>query len=110
MNGTELGDVKNYFDIAVAVLAIGNMVWNWIISRSMANKQAIETEREAREAMDKRLIELEGHINHAPTHEDLAEIYKYMREVAQQVNRMAGHMEGLSRSMDRVENKLLSGG
>lgn len=110
MNAPELSAVKNYFDIAVAVLAIGNMIWNWMISRSMANKKAIDGIRDAHSELADRLTKVEGHIDHAPTHNDLAKIYEYMREVAEDVNKMSGYMEGLSRSMDRVENKLLNEG
>jgi len=113
---------------AVGVLAVG--VYTWLISRSVANREAIDklvarqaesdrridhldsvsehvpTQRDLAET-ERRIERLESIFDHAPTHQDLSQLHGRINDLSEAVSRLVGVMSAVQRSLDRVETKLM---
>ena len=100
---------------AVGVLAVG--IYTWLISRSVANREAIDAQAERIDQDRRRIdrleaVDVEGDVgrsvaDHAPTHHDLAELHARINDLSGAVNKLVGVMSAVERALDRVETKLM---
>ena len=90
---------------AVGVIAVG--IYTWLISRSVANREAIEKQAAHQAEADRRIDRLESVSDHAPTHQDLSELHGRINDLSGAVRELVGVMGAVQRSLDRVETKLM---
>lgn len=80
-------------------------------------KNEIETEQRAAEArsvqlihgIDKRVGALEERTKHMPSHDDLRRLHQRLDEINAGVNKLAGEVHGISRSVGLINQHLLDG-
>ncbi|WP_322521169.1 DUF2730 family protein [Guyparkeria halophila] len=98
------GDVMQGVN-AIGVVAVG--IYTWLISRSVANRDAIDKQAAHQAEADRRIDRLESVADHAPTHQDLAELHARINDLSGAVNKLVGVMGAVERSLSRVEDKLI---
>lgn len=78
MDGVNWDAAKVLLDLLqwVVMLAIGIKVW--ISNGQNQNKKAISDINQQQQDLDKRVLAVEEHLRHAPTHEDISEVREEM--------------------------------
>ncbi len=99
MSNVNWDAAKFWLDVAQWVVLIVVVAAGWIRTGSGKNSEVIKVLDERLDELDKRVISTEERLNHAPTHEDIAQLREQssaleskLDGVAHQVNRIADHL------------------
>lgn len=57
-----------------------------------------------------RISKIEGHIKHAPTHDDLSKVYDKINETSDCVSRLEGEFVGAKHTLNLIHEHLMKGG
>lgn len=93
-----------------AVQSVGMLVLGWygyLMKKEMADAALIHEMQAKIESLEHRSGLIEQRQTYAPTHADLAAMHEKMNELSGHMRQQSGVLEGLRRSVDRVETHLL---
>lgn len=99
------------FEVVQAVITI--VLWLYVrgVNRHRATTEHIEqlaTAMDARmDGHENRITRVEEKLRHAPGHEDLAAVHGRINELSGAIRELTGVMNGVQRSLSRVEDVLI---
>lgn len=82
-------------------------VYSWILSRTKANKTAIDGIASEVHGVQKRLTRLETDVKHLPSHHDMAALHEKVNGVSRCMENVRGELTGISRTLALIQQALL---
>lgn len=92
---------KFWLDVAQWVLTIVLGIALWIKSGSKENKTVIAKQAESFKALQDRVVAVEEHIRHAPTHEDISKLRA-------QYSALDSKLDRVTNTVDRIHDYLMN--
>lgn len=98
--------MMSWTDIA-QIIGMGLLAfYQWMMSRSLANRKEITNLAGAVQKLTTRVEMLEKDLKHVPGQADLAKIYERINSVSSVSQRMEGEMSGLSRQLNDLNGNM----
>ncbi len=82
-------------------------VYVWIVSRTRANKTAIDRVDRRVSELVRRVDVIDQELRAAPTHDDLGKLYDRLNTMNGQLQQIAGHLEAMARQFALINEHLL---
>lgn len=100
-----------WIDILQAVVTAAVWIYVWLVTRTRVNAARISKMKEDLDARldghGRRLMRLEGAVEHGPTRDDLGRIHTRIDEVAAAIARIEGESHAAARNLDLIHQHLL---
>lgn len=108
--GLDYDAARFWWEVAMTLGLLANFVYQVIVARSKANKEAIAAVAETVDDIDTRVTTLESEVRHLPDHEDLSEIHEKVNAIANGMGVIQGELAALNRTLGLINDHLLNHG
>lgn len=97
---------KEWLGTVSIVIAIGSTIYVWLMSRTKVNEEHLKSVDKDLVDHDRRIQAVEGELKHLPAKDDVNDLKIAMAEMKGAIGRIDETMNGLGRSIRRVEDYL----
>lgn len=84
--------------------------YGWMMKKEMADAKLLREVQEELALAKQKIALIEQSSHNAPTHQDLGDLHTRINDLSGAVRELVGVMSGVQRSLNRVEDKLMSEG
>ena len=105
-----LDNIQQYLSAFSTLLAVSAVLYTWITSRSRGNEKGLIELETKTSGFEKRLIKLEGEMQHLPTKEGQHRLELSMAELIGDMKQMTEALKGNMNTTARMETVLLERG
>lgn len=108
MPEVDYNGLRFVLDLLQLLGLIGIGIYSWFVNRTKVNRHAIEQIERAAAEHARRLDVLDNRMNHAPTHQDLGQVYDRLNGVAETMSQLNGQLSALGHQLSMVNEYLLN--
>ncbi|MBD8890164.1 DUF2730 family protein [Roseibium litorale] len=102
--------LKDWATLANTALAIGAIIYSWLTGKAKVNEERLKTVDAKLTDHDRRIQAAESELQHLPAKEDVMELKLALAELRGTVGRLDESLNGISRTVRRVEDHLMKDG
>lgn len=110
MEGIDYDAARFWWEVAMTLGMIFNIAYQYVTSKSKANRSAIDRVDNRVSELTDRVRTLEGDVRHLPDHDDLGAIHEKVNLVANGMEAIRGELAAVNRTMQLINEHLLNGG
>lgn len=102
--------LKDWATLANTALAMGAFLYSWLTGKAKVNEARLKSVDDKLAEHDRRILTAESELQHLPAKEDVMELKLALAELRGTVGRLDESLNGVSRTVRRVEDHLLKDG
>jgi len=105
-----IADFKDTLYVINILISLGAVFYVWLTARSRGNEKGLKTLGETVTNLDRRIVKIEGEMEHLPTKEGQHRLELAMSEMAGDMKQMAEALKSHNMTVRRMEDVLMKRG
>ena len=105
-----VNELKEWLGLAALAISVGGFIYAWITSRSKVNEEHLKSVDTTLANHALRIQAIEGELKHLPAKDDVTDLKLALAELGGTVGRLDESLNGISRTVRRVEDFLMKEG
>ncbi len=105
-----IADFKDTLYVINILISLGAVFYVWLTARSRGNEKGLKALTETVTDLDRRVVKIEGELEHLPTKEGQHRLELAMSELAGDMKQMAEALTGTKNTVARMEIVLMDRG
>lgn len=105
-----MDELKEWLGLAALAISVGGFIYAWLTSRSKVNAEHLKSVDATLSNHALRIQAIEGELKHLPAKDDVTDLKLALAQLGGTVGRLDESLNGISRTVRRVEDFLMREG